>query len=173
MCIRDSPITGTPLYLQRESIADSRFTFTEQRITRRASGSLNDGTQTQIGSSLVTADQYVFPGHGQVSPARWQKNGRTVQGFGRMFTISEIGFQFICTADGMNDPVYSVKNAGVESGGGSAPKALSTRESGAAPTSNPGGSPATWLPPQMPPSVPPKLGFNRWYSCLLYTSRCV
>ena len=159
-----TPITGTPLYLQRENIANARFTYTEQRITRRASGSLNDGTQTQIGSSLVTADQYVFPGHGQVSPARWQKNGRIVQGMGRMFTISEIGFQFICTADGMNDPVYPVNTGGVLSGGGSAPKALSTREVSAAPSGNPGGAPATFLGPDMPPRTPPWLGKNRWYS---------
>lgn len=159
-----NPITGTPLYLQRDNISTSRFTYTEQRITRRASGSLNDGTQTQIGSSLVTADQYVFPGHGQVSPARWSKNGRIVQGLGRMFTISEIGFQFICTADGQNDPQYAVNTGGVMSGGGSAPKALSTRESSAAPSNNPGGSAATFLTPQMPPRVPPWLGFNRWYS---------
>ncbi|WP_395734313.1 Verru_Chthon cassette protein A, partial [Prosthecobacter sp.] len=161
-------ISGTPLYLQRENIANSRFTYTEQRITRRATGSLNDGTQTRIGSQLTTNNEFVFPGHGQVSPARWTSpGGRIVQGMGRMFTISEIGFQFICTADGMNDPVYAVNTGGVQSGGGSAPKALSSREADAVNTSQypaPGNAPATWLQPQMPPRTPPWLGFNRWYS---------
>lgn len=158
-----TPLTSTPLYLERDNITKSRFTYTEQRITRRATGSLNDG-QTQVGSSLLSDNASVFPGHGQVSPARWQKNGRIVQGLGRMFTISELGFQFICTADGQNDAQYAVNTGGILSGGGSAPKALSTRESGAAPTSNPGGAAATFLPAGMPPRTPPWLGFNRWYS---------
>lgn len=158
-------LSGTPLYMERDNVAKSRYTYTEQRISRRASGSLNDGTQTQIGSALITSDEGVFPGHGQVSPARWQKNGRIVQGIGRMFTISEIGFQFICTADGMNDPQYAVNTGGVMSGGGSAPKAPSIRESQQAPTNNPGGSaPSVVTPPAFPPRTPALLGFNRWYS---------
>ncbi|TDU71151.1 uncharacterized protein (TIGR02600 family) [Prosthecobacter fusiformis] len=51
-----------------------------------------------------------FPGHGQVTPSlhpSWKvTNGGSVKGFGRFISISEIGIQFICTADGQND-MYS------------------------------------------------------------------
>ena len=164
----NTALTGKDLYKARDDNVANCFTYTEQRITRRATGSLNDGTQTQVGSDFLTDDASVYPGHGQVSPARWQVpgTGRTVQGFGRMFTLSEIGFQFICTADGKNDEVYPVTVNGVTSGGGSAPKAVSTREPGMAPSSTPGDKPATFLPPAFPPrqGLPPLLGFNRWYS---------
>lgn len=47
-----------------------------------------------------------FPGHGQVSPAMWNVGGQNYRGFGRSVSISEIGLQFICTADGQPD-MYS------------------------------------------------------------------
>jgi len=47
-----------------------------------------------------------FPGHGQVSPAIWNVGGQNYRGFGRSVSISEIGLQFICTADGQPD-MYS------------------------------------------------------------------
>jgi uncharacterized protein (TIGR02600 family) len=47
-----------------------------------------------------------LPGHGQVTPAEWTIGGKTYRGFGRFVSISEIGLQFICTADGQPD-MYS------------------------------------------------------------------
>ncbi len=47
-----------------------------------------------------------LPGHGQVSPAVWNIGGQNYRGFGRSVSISEIGLQFICTADGQPD-MYS------------------------------------------------------------------
>lgn len=153
----------TTLYDKRDDLSPQRNTYTEQRGTRRASGSLNNGSQTKQGNNILSDNSSVLPGHGQVTPARWTKNGVTVQGFGRMFTISEIGFQVICTADGKNDERYPVICGGTPSGGGSAPKATSPR------ATNEGGAGAApeYLPANYPP--PPggtlgPLGYQRWYS---------
>jgi uncharacterized protein (TIGR02600 family) len=160
-------LSGTPLYMQKDKISTDRYTFTEQRISAPASGSLNDGTQTQQGSTLLTNNTNVLPGHGQVSPARWQLGTRSYQGMGRMFTLSEIGFQVICTADGKNDKTYPVNCGGILSGGGSAPKALSTREINAVNTGtypNPATAPPTWINPPNWPNGSKQMGFQRWYS---------
>lgn len=87
------------IYEQRDAIAAECKTFTNQRSS---SGS-------------------PYPGHGQVTPARWNKDGKDYRGFGRMFTLSEIGFRVICTADGKNDE-YAIKFGDKEvlSGGGTA-----------------------------------------------------
>lgn len=114
-------LSNSALYLQNDQIEGAKYTYTNQRVTRKASGSLNDGTRTQVGNDLLTDDASVLPGHGQVTPAVWQKNGLSLRGFGRMFTLSEVGFQFICTADGQNDD-YAVNFNGQLSGGGSAPR---------------------------------------------------
>lgn len=139
-----SSLSGTALnqsmYNTGENISRDRLTYTEQRVTPRASGGLNDG-QAQVGSSYLSSYTTVFPGHGQVSPARWQRSGgQIVKGMGRMFTLSELGFQFICTGDGYVDPQdpYAVNCGGVLSGGGNAPKGLPRKENMQAPTSNPG-----------------------------------
>lgn len=54
-----------------------------------------------------------LPGHGQLSSSRWNGPGAggstTYRGLGRSITISEIGLQFICTADGQPDQ-YSWRN---------------------------------------------------------------
>lgn len=47
-------------------------------------------------TSRRTSTTGVDPGHGQVAPITIG----TTMGFGRMYTLSEIGLQFICTADG-------------------------------------------------------------------------
>lgn len=44
-----------------------------------------------------------FPGHGQVVPSRVTTSEGEFQGFGRFVTLSEVGFHFICTADGTPD----------------------------------------------------------------------
>lgn len=56
----------------------------------------------QSGKYSAYAD-YPLPGSGQVTPAIWPVGGKEYMGFGRNVTISEIGLQFICTADGQND----------------------------------------------------------------------
>lgn len=153
-----------PLYnLKDRTLDPQRLTYTSHRATRSATGSLRGGQQNdaKIGSDLLSDDSGVIPGHGQVSPARWTKNGQVFQGFGRMFTLSEVGFQIICTADGKNDELYAVDNGqGVKSGGGSAPKAVSNPRMLL--VTNPR-TPPNPLPPNFPPGNT-RLGFNRWYS---------
>lgn len=158
------------MYNARESLATSRTTFTEQRATPAASGNLNNG-QAQLGSTYLSAATGVFPGHGQVSPARWQpQGGQVVQGLGRMFTISEIGFQFICTGDGYVDPQdpYKVMCALVESGGGNAPRARSIKEQQLTPTVKPPGTyppeASVYPPPQPTNPNNPYFDYRRWYS---------
>ncbi|MBL9180019.1 MAG: Verru_Chthon cassette protein A [Verrucomicrobiaceae bacterium] len=153
-----SGLSGTALYNKKDQMDPQRLTYTSQRVTRRATGSLNDGTRTGVGSDLLTDDAGVLPGHGQVSPARWTKNGQTFQGFGRMFTFSEIGFQIICTADGKNDDLYFVDCGGTRSGGGCAPKAVTAPR-----VLGTGTTPASALPPNFGPGNT-RMGFNRWYS---------
>ncbi len=156
------------LYNTRSSIAADRLTFTEQRVTPMATGSLNNG-QNQLGSTYLSSNTKVFPGHGQVSPARWERSGgQKVQGMGRMFTISEIGFQFICTADGYISPndQYAVVCNGVRSGGGNAPRSLPNKEGTAAPATNPGNAPVenAVYPPPVPTNGSPYFDYKRWYS---------
>ncbi|MBK8039326.1 MAG: Verru_Chthon cassette protein A [Verrucomicrobiaceae bacterium] len=99
---RDNDAGGKPGgYASRDNQRSDNFTFTPQRIVQ-SPNTVNNVT-AELGASNIRARQSgVLPGHGQVSPAMWDK-GNTFKGFGRMFTISEIGFQFICTADGLND----------------------------------------------------------------------
>jgi len=160
-------VSGTALYDKTEDLAKVRTTYTEQRGTPKASGSLSDGTKTKQGNNILSDNAGVLPGHGQVTPARWEKEGQVYQGFGRMFTLSEIGFQIICTADGKNDEQYPVTCGTVISGGGSAPKALATRvptEGGGGVLSKPGEDYLTAPYPPTPPEILSPLGFRRWYS---------
>lgn len=111
---------GSALFTEADRLESQRYTYTRQRVSRPATGSLNQGVPT-IGNDLLSDNQDVLPGHGQVSPAVWQKGGINYKGFGRTFTLSEVGFQFICTADGKNDD-YAINMGGVLSGGASAPR---------------------------------------------------
>ncbi len=168
-----SSLSGTALnqamYNTGENIASERLTFTEQRVTPKASGGLNDG-QAQVGSSYLSSYATVFPGHGQVSPARWQRSGgQVVKGMGRMFTLSEIGFQFICTGDGYTNPTdkYAVNCGGVLTGGGNAPKGLARKENNQAPLTTPSGASgydSVVYPPPAPTNGNPYLDYKRWYS---------
>ncbi|MDZ4403378.1 Verru_Chthon cassette protein A [Prosthecobacter sp.] len=88
--------SGTALYNTRDTTRPKAVTFTDQRLTRPATSMNVDETRSD--------DTGVLPGHGQVSPAVWGKSGKSYKGFGRMFTLSEVGIQVICTADGKNDP---------------------------------------------------------------------
>lgn len=89
-------------YTNRDNMRADNYTFTPQRISE-SPNTVNNVTAEQGNTSRMrSAQSSVLPGHGQVSPAMWQKDN-VYKGFGRMFTISEIGFQFICTADGKPD----------------------------------------------------------------------
>lgn len=161
-------LTGgyTAFYNLRDAETNAFYTYTNQRATPGARGQLNIATigGQGTGSDLASDNSRVYPGHGQVTPARWAgPSGVTpgaangFQGFGRNITLSEIGFQAICTADGKND-TYAVNCNGVFSGGGSAPKATTS-------TVNvpPTGAAQDVLTPAYPVGSS-RLGFRRWYS---------
>lgn len=81
----------------------TRYTFTAKRQT--AAGAAGKGTtageQTdKLGVESGDSDSNVLPGHGVVTPAVWTKGASSYKGFGRSFTLSEVGLHFICTADG-------------------------------------------------------------------------
>lgn len=92
-----SSINWTTLYNLRDSMRGQFRTFTPG-VVRDAGNSANP-----------FADRF-FPGHGQVTPAAhpdWKiGGGGAIRGFGRFMSVSEIGLQFICTADGQPD-MYS------------------------------------------------------------------
>jgi uncharacterized protein (TIGR02600 family) len=111
-------LSGTNLYTKNDQKAGTHYTYTNHRVSRKAEGSIRDTPNR--GSDLDSDNSAVFPGHGTVTPAVWEKGGTSYRGMGRFFTLSEVGFQFICTADGKND-AYAITVDGVESGGGSAP----------------------------------------------------
>ncbi len=91
--------SGTNLYTYRDNNANESYTFTSPRISEPP-GTVNNATAEQGIDNRRTSATNVLPGHGQVSPAIWNRSSRSYKGFGRMFTISEIGFTFLCTADG-------------------------------------------------------------------------
>lgn len=87
--------TQTNIYDERDALVSSgQFKTFTPGIVRSASASLNP------------FNDQALPGHGQVSASRWTIAGQNYRGFGRTVSISEIGLQFICTADGQPD-MYS------------------------------------------------------------------
>jgi uncharacterized protein (TIGR02600 family) len=82
---------------------NSCYTFTSQRMSPKPSSLNVSGDAASSNQAAASAQGGILPGHGQVSPAVWAKGGRSYKGFGRMITLSEIGFQFICTGDGQTD----------------------------------------------------------------------
>jgi uncharacterized protein (TIGR02600 family) len=89
-------------YVNRDSMRSDNFTFTPQRISQSPNSVNNVSSELGSRDNMRSAQRGVLPGHGQVSPAMWNKD-RVYKGFGRMLTISEIAFQFVCTADGLPD----------------------------------------------------------------------
>lgn len=87
--------TALNLYDTRDSLANSFKTYTPG-VVRNSNSPNNPFTDRSL------------PGHGQVSPSLWKPavGGKTYRGFGRSISISEVGIQFICTADGQPD-MYS------------------------------------------------------------------
>jgi uncharacterized protein (TIGR02600 family) len=109
--------SGTALYNWRDNQpANNKRTYTDQRMTPPPTNLTNANS-----ARARSDDAGVFPGHGMVTPAVWNSGGQQYRGFGRMFTLSEVGFNFICTADGRNDSANPARgNGGVVSGGGAA-----------------------------------------------------
>ncbi len=104
--------SGSARYTVRDNLRPNAKTYTDQRISPPA---------TSLGAVDRTKsdDAGVMPGHGQVTPAIWSKSGKNYRGFGRMFTLSEVGLQIIATADGQTDG-YAVNFGGQLSGGATA-----------------------------------------------------
>ncbi|CAN5667895.1 hypothetical protein BH11VER1_BH11VER1_17190 [soil metagenome] len=69
-------------------------TFTNPRATTPATAGID------LTKSNITR---VLPGHGAVTPIIWDQGGKSYRGFGRFFTVTEVGMHVICTADGLND----------------------------------------------------------------------
>ena len=114
-------LSGTNLYLKRDQLAPLRYTYTDQRVTLPATNINANANNIQV--RAAADDAGVLPGHGQVTPAVYLDGGKSYMGFGRMFTLSEVGLHIICTADGKNDE-YAVDFEGIKSGGGTAFRAI-------------------------------------------------
>ncbi len=97
------------------------FTYTPPRFTVKRT--TNDegltGAPTQAANQYNQDPEWVktgtYPGHGQVKPIEWvdPSTGKTLRGFGRFPTISEVALHFICTADGKpDDGSYKIEIGG-------------------------------------------------------------
>lgn len=81
------------IYNQRDTLLSSFRTYTPGVVRNR-------------NAPANAFSDRVLPGHGQVTPSVWNINNMDYRGFGRSVSVSEIGMQFICTADGQPD-MYS------------------------------------------------------------------
>ena len=110
---REEILTGA---YRTQNITRPGETFTEAMLRKRDQLESQRRTYTAArasGNRAVTPDgqpvdneqvpNTALPGHGQVVPIETRIAGGTQRGFGRFPTISEAGFQFICTADGNLD----------------------------------------------------------------------
>ncbi len=89
---------------------NSVYTFTNPRLSQPPTSITVSGDASSNTAASTTG---TLAGHGQVSPSIWNTGGTQYKGLGRMFTISEIGFQFICTGDGAS---HLVDNNGLNTG---------------------------------------------------------
>ncbi|MES2595894.1 MAG: Verru_Chthon cassette protein A [Verrucomicrobiota bacterium] len=92
-------------YKRRDDLISATKTFTSS-IARNPNSGTNSRGNTYIEDAF---NDRALPGHGQVTPIIWNAGGQDYRGFGRSISISEIGLQFICTADGQPD-MYSWRN---------------------------------------------------------------
>jgi uncharacterized protein (TIGR02600 family) len=103
-------------YIARDNALPTTKTFTPG-IARNPNNTTNGRQNQRINDPF---DDRLFPGHGQVTPIVWTAGGNNYRGFGRSVSISEIGLQFICTADGQPDmyswrnPVFVKEEAGIK-----------------------------------------------------------
>lgn len=96
-------------------------TFTDPRF-------IHSGVDPETGEA-VEHEFLAFPGHGQVTPSVWTRNGKKFVGISRFPTITEAGLHFICNADNTNDgknPFPMASNDIGKPGGGTASKLRST-----------------------------------------------
>lgn len=95
----------------RNGTGTTYYTFTEPRF--KVTKFRWEGTKSDVDLENEVVASGAYPGHGQVTPVQWQIEGQTYKGFGRFPTLSEVGLQFICTADGLNDRgSYRLSKAG-------------------------------------------------------------
>ncbi len=126
--------SGASLYTVADTLdtpGSSLYTFTNQNITPPATNvNSTSSTYDSATNQYTSADSGVLPGHGTVTPIVWSNAGNNYRGFGRFLTISEIGFNVICTADGFQDPNGVMGKTGIPSGGGTAPRYDPTIDAG-------------------------------------------
>jgi uncharacterized protein (TIGR02600 family) len=109
--LQSNDMAWTNLYKVRDAQQGQFKTFTPG-VVRNASNATN--------LADPFADRYL-PGHGQVTPSEhptWKSPtvpAEALRGFGRFISLSEIGLQFICTADGQPD-MYSWRIPTLETG---------------------------------------------------------
>ncbi len=101
----EGTINWEQTYQKRDNMITTMRTFTS-RVARNPN---NTNSARGIPSSEDPYSDRALPGHGQVTPIVWNAGGNDYRGFGRSISISEIGLQFICTADGQPD-MYSWRN---------------------------------------------------------------
>lgn len=80
--------------------AERPKTFKTFTYDRSSYGASRGATGQSYTERLVETS---FPGHGMVAPSLYKDGTDTYVGFGRFVALSEVGFQFICTADGATD----------------------------------------------------------------------
>jgi uncharacterized protein (TIGR02600 family) len=99
-----STVNWTETYRIRDTQRAQTRTYTDG-VARNPNSTRDAVRRTNARINDPFEDRFL-PGHGQVTPSEWTVGGRTYRGFGRFVSISEVGLQFICTADGQPD-MYS------------------------------------------------------------------
>lgn len=97
-----SRLNDNNIYDQRDSL-----------VNKNSFNTFTVGVVRNQGAPSNPFSDVSLPGHGQVTPAIWTK-GNSYRGLGRSISISEIGLQFICTADGQPD-MYSWRHLDYDS----------------------------------------------------------
>jgi hypothetical protein len=98
--IEDSVYKADECFIKKESLRKIQKTFTDAKAFNKDLYYI--GRQKKEGDEPLCS--YAFPGSGQVTPLRIELDGGTYKGLGRFPVLSEVGFHFICTADGTPDP---------------------------------------------------------------------
>ncbi|MEZ0386118.1 MAG: Verru_Chthon cassette protein A, partial [Verrucomicrobium sp.] len=80
--------------------AERPKTFRTYTYDRASTATTRGATGQAYSERLIESS---FPGHGMVAPSLYKDGAETYVGFGRFVALSEVGFQFICTADGATD----------------------------------------------------------------------
>lgn len=113
---RDQILTEVFDYIRCSNLYDDTLANGKQFTTKRG----------------TTEAQYMNPGHGMVTPGR-QLNG--TQGFGRFYTVSELGLVFICNAQPDNPSTTGIDESSGSNNPATNPSAF---DNGTAPALTPG-----------------------------------